>query len=148
MSTLTGLIGSQPVPTSWPSRSSPTWLAPANAALSVTSTLSDLINVSGSSGYLTACEGVVQSAITGTMRVKITVDGTVVKDMTGSISGDDIVIVVWPPVCNHLPRNTVPYQNGSVAPSFPLRFESSLRVQCQITSGQSLGTMLAQYVLT
>ena len=148
MSTLTGLIGSQPVVSSWPNFSSADWRSPFNARLlNPGSSFSDLLNISGSSGYLLACEHLINSPQTGTARVKITVDGTVIKDMTGAIDGDDQIIVFWPPSISHLERNTITYQNSSVVPSFPLRFESSLRIQIQEVSG-NVSAVTASYVLT
>lgn len=139
--------------TSWPDSSSPDWRSPWNASLFMNSpgTLYDLINITSGSGYLLALELKKRINSTQTIQCKITVDGKVIKDMTGPTDGDDMIIVFWPPTTNALPRITIPFSDGSIPPSFPLRFESSLRVQFRVATGSAatnLGTVLGQYVLT
>jgi len=142
-----GTIG---IVTSWPNSSSPDWKKPWNASLKLNGvgSLQDMININSGSGYLLNLEFQKTVSSTQNMQCKITVDGKVVKDMTGSTAGDDIIVTFWPPATNALPRTTVPFANGSVPPSFPLRFESSLRVQFAITSGTGGFTLVGQYVLT
>ncbi len=136
--------------TSWPNASvdpNNDWRNPRNVSYDPPSgRLGDMININ-SGGYLLALEMIKRTNSKQNVRCKITVDGRVIKDMNARTDGDDLVIVFWPPMCNAMASSTTPYANGSIPPSFPLRFESSLRVEMGITSGEAIGNFYGQYVL-
>ena len=143
-----GTVG---IVSNWPDSSTPDWRNPWNASLTLKqndSSLKDLINITSGSGYLLAIELVKRSTNTQEIRCKITVDGKVVKNMSGSTAGDNIVIIFWPPTTNAPARTTTSFSNGSIPPAFPLRFESRLRVQLALTSGTGGITPVGQYLLT
>lgn len=121
---------------SWPNGSSD-WLTPANASLKITTSWADLINITGSGGYLLAVEYKKTLNQNQSLHCRITVDGKKIKDLDGSASGDNKLIIFWPPTIAHLDRGTASFGQGGVPPSFPLRFESSLRVQLRCSSGDA-----------
>ena len=147
MSTLTGLVGGGsgiPIVSSYPITST-FWSSSYTAQLTTTSSLQDLLNISGASGYLLSASVTAVVAISTFCRVIITVDGTTIYDKNNFFGGDNVVYQFWPPSNGYFNRGTIAVVEGNAyASAFPLRFENSLRVR---VSGP-IGTVEGVHVLT
>lgn len=147
MSTLTGLVGGGggvPIVSSYPITSG-FWSSPYTCSITTTSSLQDLLNISGASGYLLSTSVTATAPVSANARVIITVDGTNIYDKTLFFSGDNVVYQFWPPTNGYWNRGTISVVEGNpYASAFPLRFESSIRVR---VSGL-IGTVEGVHVLT
>ena len=146
MSTLTGLVGGggTAVVSSLPITGT-LWQSPFTCRITTNSSLQDLLNISGASGYLLSASVTVVSPLDTFARCIITVDGTTIADKHLYAGADDAILSFWPPSNGFWTRSTTSVVEGNPFTSaFPLRFESSLRVRI---SGV-IGTVEGVHVLT
>ena len=154
MSTLTGLIGGggEKVITSLP-QTSGSFLDNYSAAAAVSSaTLVDIVNISGTEGYLMAA--FLQAFGFASSRCIITIDGTNVLDATRTTSAVNAVSFPEGESCSIWPMGAFRAINeqGQIIDQYMrvggnLRFESSLRVRMNVNSGTSV-TGKVMYYLT
>lgn len=156
MSTLTGLVGGgggDKVATSLAQVSS-SFLNNYSASATLSSTtLVNIVNISGVEGYLMAA--FLQGFGFSTSRCIITIDGTTILDATGSVSSVNAATFPEGESCSIWPMGAFRAINetGQIIDQYMrvggnLRFESSLRVQMNKATGPSNMTGKAMYYLT
>ena len=154
MSTLTGLIGGggDKVITSLPQTSTSFNENYSAAASAVNSTLVDIVNISGTEGYLMAV--FLQAFDFSTSRCIITIDGTNVLDATRTVSSvnpasfpEGEACSIWPMGAFRAFSETGQMVDQYMRVGGNLRFESSLRVRINRITGSGI-TGKVMYYLT